>query len=93
MIKRFIETKAALVYKPASLIYDQKRLIIDESISMPSKLTHALNDTTFWFEVDRASLAFVPICKSLGVCESDSATMSTAFASILYFRMVMKEAG
>lgn len=59
---------------------------------MTSKLTNVVTGTKFWFGVDRESLVFDHICKSLDLCESDSSTMSTAFASILYVRMVMKEA-
>lgn len=37
------------------------------------------------------SIAFDPICKVLGVSEGDSSTISTAFASLLYVLLILKE--
>lgn len=47
----------------------------------------------FLSELYKASIAFDPICKALGVFGSSSAIMATAFAGILYVLMIMKEAG
>lgn len=51
-----------------------------------------ISNSSFWFDIDKASFTFDPICKSLDVYGNDSATMETAFEGMLYEQMVMKEA-
>lgn len=84
MVQRLWKKKATLVYLPAVLIYDNERLDINNTLTIPVELTNMVNDALLWFQLEMAIIDFDPICKALGVCASDYSTILTSFASLLY---------
>lgn len=92
MVKRLLKTKTALIYLPLSIVADQERLNIDPSLEIPKEVSELIAKKSFWDQLSQASLAFEPICMCIGICESDSATMATAFAALLYVRMHIRQA-
>lgn len=51
-----------------------------------------LNCTSFWNSISPVGTAFENICNSIGVCESESASISTSFSSLLHLRAQVWEA-
>lgn len=64
---------------------------IYNALTIPLDLTDRHNDAEFCFQLERKRILFDQIRKVSGVCESDSFKISTAFANLLYFQMVLRE--
>lgn len=92
MLQRVLETKSVLAHIPLSVVADLERLKLDEDIDVPQELTQLVTSKQFWDRVQQASLAYDPICTCIGVCESDTSTMATAFASLLFVRVHIRQA-
>lgn len=86
------QTKKALVYLPASLIYENKRLKTDSDFKIPKELSEVLGKPHFWHSAGQAQIIHDPICKGLGVCQAYFAKMATAFDDLLFVRIHIKEA-
>lgn len=71
-------------FLPPACIYQQNHHILDPTFQLSPALISIVNSGQFWDSLVRAANAYDIICKCVGVCGSDSASSSAAFASLLY---------
>lgn len=92
MLRHLLQFKSALVYLQVSLFFEPERLNIDPNMEMPKELTKIVSRTAFRTSLSRAHGALELICKFLGVCQADSATMSTVLAALQYICVHIRDA-
>ena len=94
MFLRLKKVKLAITRLPSCVMNEKDERDIDETYELPSELAAVAIDPTFWKGVDRYIAIFDPICKCLGILESDTSTMATAYAAFVYVYVhIMKLVG
>jgi hypothetical protein len=91
MFCRLKHTKRPISSLPMVVANEKTERGIDESYELPQALANVVIRSSFWRNVDRSISVFDPICKCIGVIESDSATMSTAYACFIFVYMHVTE--
>lgn len=84
MFLRLKKVKLAITRLPSCVMNEKEERGIDETFELPSELAAVAVDPTFWKGVERCIAVFDPICKCLGILESDTSTMATAYAAFVY---------
>lgn len=90
MFQRLLKLKEVLTVLPLSCIYQRGHHNPDPTFQLPPALLAIVNSGHFWESLARTRNAYGTICKCIGVSESDSASFSTAFVSLLYARVHLK---
>lgn len=83
MFKRLHSVRSVVSMLPHTILHEAKERKIDETFELPNKFVQIINSRSFWDQVEVAHDCFDFICKCIGTLESDSATMSTAYAALL----------
>lgn len=73
----------SVVYLVPAAIFERTRLDFYPTFNFPQKLRQLVSTDSFWDSVARLHMEFEPISSTIGVCGSDKACNSTAFASLL----------
>lgn len=92
MVKRLINTEMAFAFLPTTIQFERNRLKVDTSYNLPEGVQDTVGDVHLWVSLKEAHVAIDPICKAQGLCESDSASMSTSMAALIYVRVQIKTA-
>lgn len=92
MLKRLLTVKNALVHLGSAVYVDQGSFALDPTIHLPIPLTTLINSQSFWDSVTHVYRCLNPIFKCIRICDSESATMSTAFACLIYVRIQIAQA-
>jgi hypothetical protein len=69
---------------PMTVMNEKEERSIDDSYELPAEFALTIASAQFWRDVNQSLSIFDPICKCLGVLESDSSTMSTTYACFIY---------
>ncbi|KAF4145216.1 hypothetical protein GN958_ATG05570 [Phytophthora infestans] len=78
MFQRLAKVKRPMTAVVTAVMNEKVERNIDPSYQLPSEFTSIVMDPQFWGNVSWHVKVFDPICKCIGVMESNSATMSTA---------------
>ncbi|KAI9982158.1 hypothetical protein PInf_008049 [Phytophthora infestans] len=84
MFQRLPKVKRPMTAVVTAVMNEKVERNIDPSYQLPSEFTSIVMDPQFWGNVSWHVKVFDPICKCIGVMESNSATMFTAYACFVY---------
>jgi hypothetical protein len=87
MFCRLKQVKRVLISLPVIVENEKAERGIDTSYHLPKSLCEVIIDPMFWQGVNTCIELFDPICKCLGVLESDTATLSTSYTCFIYIRV------
>lgn len=84
MFVRLKRVKSAIVALPFALQYEREERGIDDDVKLPKEFASIIDDPEFWHGIAAAISILDPLCKCIGVLESDAAPLSLAYASFIY---------
>lgn len=90
MFKRLIRVRPALTLMSHAILNERESRQIDTDFKLPSRLEDILKDPSFWSGINTAISVLNPIAACLGLLESDTCTMSDAYASFIFMRAFIK---
>lgn len=73
-----------------AVTHERERRKIDPTFKLPTAYVSAVSNISFWKSVNTAHSVYDFICKCIGLCESDQATLSTAYACAINIRLHIK---
>lgn len=91
MFVRLKRTKSVIVALPFVLQYEREERDIDDDVMLPKEFASIINDSDFWRDISAAIAVLDPLCKCIGVLESDSAPLSLAYASFVYIAVRLSD--
>lgn len=84
MFCRLKRVKRPIMSLPLVIANEKTEREIDLTYELPPSFSAIVTRSGFWNGVEASISIFDPICKCLGAMESDTATMSTAYACFIY---------
>lgn len=84
MFRRLNRTKTVIRMLPLTLLHEREERAIAEDYELPAEFAAIINKTDFWRDVSTAIEILDPLCKIIGILESDSAPLSLAYACFVY---------
>ena len=72
---------------------EREKYDIDPAFVIAADVVTIINDGSFWSKLKIISTVFDPICKCIGVLESDTVPMSTAYACVVYVLIQIDDLG
>ena len=72
---------------------EREKYDIDPAFVIAADVVTIINDGSFWSKLKIISNVFDPICKCIGVLESDTVPMSTAYACVVYVLIQIDDLG
>lgn len=86
MIRRLLKVRTAITLMHHSVLNEREQRGIVKDFNLPICLLNIINSSSFWSELKAASEIFDQISSCIVFLESDSCTLSDAYASFIYVR-------
>ncbi|KAI0557485.1 Ribonuclease H-like protein [Gracilaria domingensis] len=80
MLSRLLTVRSVLAFIPVVLLNERSQRGIDPQFELPNNLATTLMSASFWANVERIVSVLEPISYYIGLLESDTATLSDAYA-------------